>query len=57
MKKLLLAMMFVAGAAQAENADLNKIENYLNNINTLEASFVQMSSNGGSVRYRSHGSI
>lgn len=48
MKKLLLAMMFVAGAAQAENADLNKIENYLNNINTLEASFVQMSSNGGS---------
>lgn len=48
MKKLLFAMMFVAGAAQAENADLNKIENYLNNINTLEASFVQMSSNGGS---------
>ena len=48
MKKLLLAMMFVASAAQAENADLNKIENYLNNINTLEASFVQMSSNGGS---------
>ena len=28
MKKLLLAMMFVAGAAQAENADLNKIENW-----------------------------
>ena len=48
MKKLLLAMMFVDGAAQAENIDLNKIENYLNNINALEASFVQMSSNGGS---------
>lgn len=48
MKKLLFAAMLIAGSAHAENADLNKIENYLNNINTLEASFVQMSSNGGS---------
>ena len=48
MKKLLFAAMLIAGSAHAENADLTKIENYLNNINTLEASFVQMSSNGGS---------
>ena len=40
MKKLLFAAMLIAGSAHAENADLNKIENYLNNINTLEASFV-----------------
>lgn len=50
MKKFLFAALLIAGAtaAQAENADLSKIENYLNNINTLEADFVQMSSNGGS---------
>ena len=48
MKKLLFAAMLIAGSAHAENADLNKIENYLNNISTLEAGFVQMSSNGGS---------
>lgn len=50
MKKFLFAALLIAGAtaAKAENADLSKIENYLNNINTLEADFVQMSSNGGS---------
>ena len=48
MKKLLFAAMLIAGSAHAENADLTKIENYLNNISTLEAGFVQMSSNGGS---------
>lgn len=44
----LLAAFFCSSVAQAENADLQKIENYLNNINTLKADFVQMSSNGGS---------
>lgn len=48
MKKLLFAAMLIAGSAHAENADLGKIESYLNNISTLEANFVQMSSNGGS---------
>lgn len=50
MKKFLFAALLIVGAtaAKAENADLSKIENYLNNINTLEADFVQMSSNGGS---------
>ena len=48
MKKLLFAAMLIAGSAHAENADLTKIEHYLNNISTLEAGFVQMSSNGGS---------
>ncbi len=48
MKKLLFAAMLIAGSAHAENADLTRIENYLNNISTLEAGFVQMSSNGGS---------
>ena len=48
MKKLLFAAMLIAGSAHAENADLTKIENYLNNISTLEAGFAQMSSNGGS---------
>ncbi len=48
MKKLLFAALLIAGSAHAENADLGKIESYLNNISTLEANFVQMSSNGGS---------
>lgn len=51
MKKSILifsALFLMMDFAHAENADLNKIENYLNNINTLEANFVQMSSNGGS---------
>lgn len=48
MKKILFAALLIAGSAHAENADLGKIESYLNNISTLEANFVQMSSNGGS---------
>ena len=51
MKKLLL-MLFLfalcATPARADKADLIKIENYLNNLSTLRAGFVQMSSNGGS---------
>ncbi|MEE6207457.1 MAG: outer membrane lipoprotein carrier protein LolA [Alphaproteobacteria bacterium] len=51
MKKLILlsiGLLFFAGTASADKADLTKIENYLNNINTLKAGFVQISSNGGS---------
>jgi len=51
MKKLLLlsiGLLFIAGTASADKGDLTKIENYLNNINSLKAGFVQISSNGGS---------
>lgn len=48
MKKILLSLFllysFTANAQTA--ADLSKIENYLNNLKTLEASFVQTASNG-----------
>ena len=48
MKKILLSLCllysFTANAQTA--ADLSKIENYLNNLKTLEASFVQTASNG-----------
>lgn len=43
---LLVASMFFCTFANADNADLRKIEDYLNNLNTLKADFVQMSSNG-----------
>lgn len=33
--------------AKADKADLTKIENYLNNLSSLKAGFVQMASNGG----------
>ena len=51
MKKLLLAvaaiMFSVAGQAQAQTkSDLEKIENYLNSVKTLQARFVQNASNG-----------
>lgn len=50
MKKLLLAffctMAFSFNAAAAPE-DLQKIENYLNNLQTIKANFVQMASNGG----------
>lgn len=48
MKKFIAGLLcFCAGTAHAQTvADLTKIENYLNNIKTLEASFVQMASNG-----------
>ncbi|MBO6281771.1 MAG: outer membrane lipoprotein carrier protein LolA [Alphaproteobacteria bacterium] len=51
MKKLILlsiGLLFIAGTACADKGDLAKIENYLNNINSLKAGFVQISSNGGS---------
>lgn len=52
MKKLLAFIMFMSAASMlpahaAEKIDLSKIEDYLNNIKSLQAGFVQMSSNGG----------
>lgn len=50
MKKFLLAIvafLFFNVEAHADNADLTRIENYLNNLQSLQAGFVQMSSNGG----------
>ena len=49
MKKLFslfLCSLFFCVAAHADNADFRKIEDYLNNLKTLKADFVQMSSNG-----------
>lgn len=44
---IFLSLILFAGTAHAQTAaDLNKIENYLNNMKTLEANFVQMASNG-----------
>ena len=40
-------MFLTAFSAKADKVDLSKIEDYLNNLKTLEASFVQMASNGG----------
>lgn len=40
-------ILFATFSAQAEKVDLKKIENYLNNLKTLKAGFVQMASNGG----------
>ncbi len=53
MKKLLVAAAFLMSfgtcfAAKAQSADdIKKVENYLNGIKNLQASFVQTSSNGG----------
>ena len=50
MKKFLsitVAVLFSCISAHADNADLTRIENYLNNLQSLRAGFVQMSSNGG----------
>ncbi|MBR6356298.1 MAG: outer membrane lipoprotein carrier protein LolA [Alphaproteobacteria bacterium] len=50
MKKFLLTLagtFLFCSAANADKADLTKIENYLNNLSTLKAGFVQMASNGG----------
>ena len=55
MKKWLscLVLCLMAGSAHAQSAEnLNKIETYLNNIKSLEATFVQMSSNGGTAEGR-----
>lgn len=48
MKKILcLAILLFSTQVLAQTADdLSKIENYLNNMQTLEAGFVQMASNG-----------
>ncbi|MDR1026436.1 MAG: outer membrane lipoprotein carrier protein LolA [Lactobacillus sp.] len=49
MKKLvlILGMVFFAKAAAAQSAaDIKKIEDYLNNMQSIEASFVQSASNG-----------
>ncbi|MBQ4399943.1 MAG: outer membrane lipoprotein carrier protein LolA [Alphaproteobacteria bacterium] len=50
MKKFISVFCLVLLAtfsAQAEKVDLKKIEDYLNNLKTLKAGFVQMASNGG----------
>ena len=50
MKKIFLFMfctLFLTFDAYADKADLQKIEDYLNNLHSLKASFVQMASNGG----------
>ena len=55
MKNLIYALFFVLMALQpasAHQVDLHKIENYLNNLKTLQAGFVQMSSNGGTAEGR-----
>lgn len=48
MKKMLVAgLVFFSGAVQAQTvSELSQIENYLNNMKTLEADFVQTASNG-----------
>ncbi len=55
MKKwlLLISALFFSSQAQAQSAEnIKKIETYLNNIQSLEATFVQMSSNGGTAEGR-----
>lgn len=44
---LLFSGVFFAFSASADQSDITKIENYLNNITSLKADFVQMASNGG----------
>ena len=49
MKKILTLLFcsaFFCNFARADSADLIRIENYLNNLKSLQADFVQMSSNG-----------
>lgn len=40
-------IFFAAFTAKADKVDLSKIEDYLNNLKSLQAGFVQMASNGG----------
>lgn len=50
MKKLLLIVCLCLGISapvRAGQDDLNKVEDYLNNLQNLRANFVQMASNGG----------
>lgn len=44
--------LLVGFNAYADKGDLAKIENYLNNINTIKSGFVQIASNGGSAEGR-----
>ncbi len=55
MKKLIIALGFllVAQAAKAQTAeDIVKIEDYLNNLHSMKATFVQMASNGATAEGR-----
>ncbi len=54
MKKFLtLLFCLFASVAQAQTSeDIQKIENYLNNIKSMEATFVQMASNGATAEGR-----
>lgn len=50
MKKILFLIcggLLLSMSAKADQADLTKIENYLNNLSSLKGGFVQMASNGG----------
>ena len=55
MKKIIFTLGFIllAKAAMAQTAeDINKIENYLNELHSLKATFVQMASNGATAEGR-----
>lgn len=57
MKKLFalltVLLLLPSGAAHAQNAEnIRKIEDYLNNIKSMEATFVQMASNGATAEGR-----
>lgn len=56
MKKQLIVLfagLLWSGLAQAQSAEnIKKIEDYLNNISTMEATFVQMASNGATAEGR-----
>ena len=55
MKKLflvLLGLMFSSSAMAQSTENLRKIEAYLNNIKSLEATFIQMASNGATAEGR-----
>lgn len=45
-KYFLLSLLYIPVAEAQTAADLSKIENYLNEMTTMESSFVQMASNG-----------
>lgn len=49
----LLIGLLLSGEVQAQSAEnIKKIETYLNNIKSLEATFVQMASNGATAEGR-----
>ena len=45
-KYFLLSLLYIPSVLAQTPTDIEKVENYLNNVNTMEASFVQMASNG-----------